>query len=119
MITATQHQSLIDECKTWYDHLASYSVKVKKMKSDLYFFAPGKTDHDTLLGVEHFHNQFHIQLINIHDLKRELKHHIHEANAHPTFGHRIPHHHIKEKLDALVTDLDMLEQEFNDFVSAN
>ncbi len=117
MITATQQKPLIDECRTLYHALAHHSKNIKNMKSELYFFAPGKTDHDTLVGVEHFHNQFHIQLINVHDLKHELKQHIHEAERFPNIGHRIPHHFIKEKIDTLIADLDKLEQDFHQFIT--
>ena len=116
MVTEAQHKSLIDECKQWYDVLASYRQKINGLKNELYYFAPGKTDHDTLLGIEHYHNQFHIQLINIHDLKHEIKHHITEAEHHPTFGHRIPHHYIKDKFDLLLSDLDKLEADFHEFI---
>ena len=118
MVTATQQQPLIDECKALYESLATYSKNIKKMKSELYFFAPGKTDHETLLGVEHFHNQFHIQLINIHDLKHELKHHISETERYPNIGHRIPHHNVKEKIDILIADLVKLEEEFHQFITS-
>lgn len=116
MVTETQNKEIIEECNAWYGILASYSEKLNKLKRELYFFAPGKTDHDVLLGVEHFHNQFHIQLINIHDLKHEIKYHVREAERYPRIGHRIPHHYIKDKLDLLVSDLDKLEAEFNQFI---
>lgn len=116
MYTETQHRSLIDECNQWLDVLASNREKLNGLKNELYYFAPGKTDHDVLLGIEHFHNQFHIQLINIHDLKHEIRYHVFEAEKHPTFGHRIPHHYIKEKLDKLLLDLDNLESEFHAFI---
>jgi len=117
MITEAQNKTLVDECKNWYDTLASYCKKINDLKRELYFFAPGKTERDILLGVEHFHNQFHIQLINIHDLKHEIKFHVHEAQRYPNIGHRIPHHYIKDKLDLLITDLDKLENEFHQFVN--
>ncbi|MBL0358051.1 MAG: hypothetical protein IPP72_14800 [Chitinophagaceae bacterium] len=116
MVTETQHRTLIDECKQWYDQLTAYRSKINTLKNELYYFAPGKTDQDTLIGIEHFHNQFHIQLINIHDLKHEIKHHVVEAERHPNFGHRIPHHYIKDKLDMLLGDLDKLEEDFHSFV---
>lgn len=118
MVTEAQHQTLIGECKEWYDHLVSYREKINGFKNELYYFAPGKTDENTRLGIEHFHNQFHIQLINIHDLKHEIKHHIKDANFHPNFGHRIPHHFIKEKVDMLIADLDKLEEDFHNFVQS-
>ncbi len=116
MVTAEQHRTLIDECQKWYEILANYREKLNKLKTELYFFAPGKTDHDVLAEIEHYHNQFHIQLINIHDLKHEIRHHIQEAERHPNFGHRIPHHHLKEKLDMLVADLEKLDQDFHQFI---
>ena len=118
MVTEEQHKAMIDECNKWYEVLAGYKDKINNFKSELYFFAPGKTDHDVLLGIEHYHNQFHIQLINIHDLKHEIKHHVQEADRHPNFGHKIPHHYIKEKLDLLLADFDKLDQEFHQFIKA-
>ena len=116
MLTETINRTLVDECKIWLTGLISYREKINNLKTELYFFAPGKTNHDVLEGIEHFHNQFHIQLINIHDLKHEIRHHIHEAERYPAIGHRIPHHYIKDKLDMLISDLDNLEQDFHQFI---
>ncbi len=117
MITEVQQRPLIDECNLWYKTLASYREKINNLKNALYFFAPGKNDNEVLLGIEHYHNQFHIQLINIHDLKHEIKYHINEAERYPNIGHRIPHHYIKDKLDLLVSDLDKLDQDFHQFIA--
>jgi len=116
MVTEAQHQTLLGECEEWYEQLVTYREKINSLKNELYYFAPGKTDEETRLGIEHFHNQFHIQLINVHDLKHEIKKHIREANHHPNFGHRIPHHFIKEKVDSLVRDIDQLETDFHHFI---
>ncbi|MBO9205295.1 MULTISPECIES: hypothetical protein [Niastella] len=37
--------------------------------------AGNQTNRDVLLEIEHLDNQFHIQLINIHDLKQAIKLH--------------------------------------------
>jgi ABC-type phosphate transport system auxiliary subunit len=37
--------------------------------------AGGEKDNDVLAEVEHYHNQFYIQQINIHDLKQAIKQH--------------------------------------------
>ena len=116
MLTETQYKTMLEECQAWHSVLVTYREKINHLKTELYYFAPGKTDHDVLTGIEHFHNQFHIQLINIHDLKHEIRQHIKEAERHPTFGNRIPHHYIKDKLDIQVADLDGLEQEFHQFI---
>lgn len=116
MVTEELNKVIVSECQEWYSILASHSEKINKLKKELYFFAPGKTDHDVQLGIEHFHNQIHIQLINIHDLKHEIKQEIKEAQRFPQIGHRIPHHFLKDKVDLLVKDLVELENEFNKFV---
>jgi len=116
MVTLEQHHQLIDECKEWVSNLKDLKDEIAVLRSELYAFAPGKTDHETLKGIEHFHNQFHIQSINIHDLKHEIKHHIQEAEHHPNFGHRIPHHNIKDKLDLFTKNFNELEEEFHQFI---
>ena len=117
MYTEAQHRTLMDECKQWYDVLASYRAKINQLNNELYAFTPGKTDHDVQVGIEHFHNQFHIQLVNIHDLKHGIRNYVNETEQHPTFAHRIPHHYMKEKFDLLIGGLDKLEQEFHDFIN--
>lgn len=117
MVIEELNKVIVGECQEWYSTLASYSEKINRLKRELYFFAPGKTDHDTQLGIEHYHNQIHIQLINIHDLKHEIKLQIREAQRFPQIGHRIPHHFLKDKLDLLVADLDTLEAGFHAFVN--
>lgn len=113
-----QHKALISECNTWYDELASYREKLNTLKTELYFFAPGKTDKEVLIGIEHYHNQFHIQLINIHDLKHEIRNYVIETEKHPNFSHKIPHHYLKEKLDLLLSDLDKLAIDFHTFIKS-
>lgn len=117
MLTATQHQELLEEAHQWIDVLKSYASSIHDLRSQLYKWAAGKTDHDTLLQIEHFHNQFHIQLINIHDLKHSIRHHIKEANLNPQFGHRIPHLRTEEAYKTLLSDLDQLKADFQQFIS--
>ncbi len=116
MLTETQNQTIVEECKQWLSELVSYREKINNLKTELYFFAPGKTDKDVLKGIEHFHNQFHIQLINIHDLKHEIRDHIREAERYPAIGHRVEHHYDKDKLVSLLSELDNLETEFHQFI---
>jgi hypothetical protein len=116
MITEIQYKQMIEECNDWYKLLATHRENINKLKTELYFFAPGKTDHDVLEQIEHFHNLFHIELINIHDLKHEIRFHVLEAERHPNFGHRIPHHNLKEKLDKLIAMLEQLEKDFHVFL---
>lgn len=99
MVTASQNESIIEVCRHWQEQLALYREKLDKLKTALYLFAPGKTDNTVLTKIEHFYNQFHIQIINIDDLKHEIRNNLHEAEKYPNIGHRIPHHYTKEKVD--------------------
>lgn len=118
MTTESVNQSRLEECKGWYDNLVNYREKLNQWKSELYYFAPGKSNQEVKIGIDHFHNQFHIQLINVHDLKHEIRNHIH-SEEHPhddTIGKE--HNALKEKYDFMVSYLDKLEQEFHAFINA-
>jgi hypothetical protein len=118
MVTVTELAQLKNECENWRENLRHYRQDLNNLKTSLYEKAAGKTDHDFLKEVEHYHNQFHIQQINIHDLKHTIKHHIAEAEHHPNFGHRIPHHNIELQYKNLITDLDKLMSDYNNFISS-
>ena len=104
------------ECNTWRDALRAFRDEFTQDKSKLQQLASRSLSKEDLTEVEHYHNQFHIQLINIHNIKHEIKFHLREAERHPNFGHRIPHHNIKGKYDMLINDLDRLEDEFHTFI---
>ena len=116
MVTTTDHQALLAECQQWRDDLRHYREDLNQLRNQLYSAAAGKTDKEFLKEVEHYHNQFHIQSINIHDLKHSIKHHITDANHHPNFGHRIPHHKLDEQFKILTHQLDLLKQDFRNFL---
>ena len=107
---------LTGECNSWRENLRQYRDEFSKDKIKLQDAVSSPLSKEQLQDVEHLHNQFHIQLINIHDLKHEIKYHLKEAERHPNFGHRIPHHYIKEKVDLLLNDLDKLEDDFHTFI---
>lgn len=117
MVTAADHQALLAECGQWLENLRQHREELVHLRNDLYTAAAGKTDHEFLKEVEHYHNQFHIQLINVHDLKHTIKHHIADAEHHPNFGHRIPHHQIELQYKQLIEDLDKLSSDFKNFLA--
>jgi hypothetical protein len=118
MLTETQHQQLLDEAKKWIDHLASYVEDINESKNKFYKWAAGKSDHDTLVQIEHYHNQFHIQLINLHDIKHEIRLHMKSVNLHPDADHSLEHQKLEEEYEFLVHDLDKLKADFAAFISA-
>ncbi len=83
-----------------------------------------QTGKDQLLELEHFDNQFHIQLINIHDLKQEIKQHerlmAFEASQSDSYSKEV---FVKQErlLDCflvLENGLQQLRSDFRDFVNS-
>lgn len=66
---------LAGECNTWREVLRHYRDEFTQDKFRLQQVASKPLSKDQLQQVEHLHNQFHIQLINIHDLKQAIKGH--------------------------------------------
>lgn len=116
MVTPEETKALLEECEQWRQKLRDAREEVNAMKNELLPAAEGQTEQEYLQQVEHFQNQFHIQLINIHDLKHEIKHHVADTEHHPNFGHKIPHHQLEEKLNTLLEDIHNLRVEFHQFI---
>ncbi len=78
---------------------------------------------ERLQDVEHLHNQFHIQLINIHDLKQAIKAHDRKinfekvafnGNANEDSLQR--HETLMTEFKLLIKELNKLRTEFEDFL---
>lgn len=117
MLTETKHQPLLDEAKQWIDHLATYGESINEMKGKFYKWAAGKTDHDVLVQIEHFHNQFHIQLINLHDLKHSMRQYMKQLSQIPELDYSMLHQKLDDQYKFLIHELDQLQAEFKAFVS--
>ena len=83
--------------------------------------AARQTDKDILCEVEHLDNQLHIQLINIHDLRKAIKNHekaIHSVTAITAIEDpSAEHEQLFENYQAQINTLQQLHQEFDDFLS--
>ena len=117
MLTETHHQPLLTEAKQWLDHLRTYVSNINEEKNKLYKWAAGKSDHDVLIQIEHFHNQFHIQLINLHDIKHDIRQHTREVNAMPDSDQSEKHMELMDQYNYLIKDLDQLCSEFAAFTA--
>ena len=117
MLTETQPQQLLEEAKKWIEQLASYVESINEMKTKFYKWAAGKTDHDVLVQIEHYHNQFHIQLINLHDLKHSIKAHMKVVNFITDSNHSDQHQQLEEQHNFLIHDLDQLKTDFTAFTA--
>jgi hypothetical protein len=66
---------LSGECNTWRERLRQLRDEFSQDKVQLQQVANQTLSKDQLRDVEHLHNQFHIQLINIRNLKQSVKAH--------------------------------------------
>ncbi len=71
---------LTGECNVWREKLRNYRDEFTNDEAKLRQVAGLSLSKEQLQDVEHLHNQFHIQLINIHDLKQTIKAHDRKMN---------------------------------------
>lgn len=71
----TDLSQLSAECTEWRQILRNYKEEFQECKNVLQQICRNNLSKEYLPEVEHYHNQFHIQLINIHDLKQSIKGH--------------------------------------------
>ncbi len=123
MVTVDISQ-LTAECNTWREALRSGREEFNNDKSRLQMAATQNLSKENLKQVEHLHNQFHIQLINIHDLKQSIKAHDRKvqfeasANAGQVYEETLEEHEsLNDEFENLQQTLKDLREEFNDFLS--
>jgi hypothetical protein len=71
----TDISQLSAECSEWRQILRNYRQEFHQYEKALQETCKHTLDRKELLDVEHFQNQFDIQLKNIHDLKLQIKNH--------------------------------------------
>jgi len=118
----TDIPQLSRECNDWREALRSYREQFNSCKSELQQIAGHPLSKDLLPDVERYHNQFHIQLINIHDLKHAIKSHdrrLHfEASAHEgqiAEETLADHESLFDQFVSLENTLKELANEFEEF----
>jgi hypothetical protein len=116
---------LIAECNDWRDALRRHRDEFVREKEELQQICSRQLSKDQLREVEHLHNQFHIQLINIHDLRHAIKAHSrmidYEMNVYngrlreeTVAGHEM----LFDQYQSLDLTLQELRIEFNRFISS-
>jgi polyhydroxyalkanoate synthesis regulator phasin len=113
---------LIEDCNVKREVLANHREKINVLQKELLKFAAKSLPKEDLTDLEHYQNQFHIQLINIHDLKHDFKlflHHLKSA-AHLQEGLSdetvSQHQELISHFNTLENLLNDLENNFSDFV---
>jgi len=69
----TDISQLSQECNQWIEQLHSYRDELNQLNQQLQNTATRPLTREDLTELEHFQNQFQIQLINVHDVKLEAK----------------------------------------------
>ena len=122
MVTVDISQ-LSGECNTWRDSLRSCRDDLNQLKKQLQQTAAQNLTRDQLHDVEHYHNQFHIQLINVHDLKQSIKAHDRRVQFETTANSGqiaedtiAEHERLFEEFQSLDSTIKNLREEFGEFI---
>jgi hypothetical protein len=114
---------LTQECNTWRENLRQYRDEFTRDESRLQQATRQTLSKDQLQDVEHLHNQFHIQLINIHDLKQSIKVHDRKMNfekvafnGYVNEDSLARHESLLEEYQSLEQTLLELREEFEGFL---
>lgn len=120
----TDVSQLTTECNDWLQILRNYREEFQTSKRSLQEICRKDLSKNQLLDVEHFDNQFHIQLINIHDLKQAIKVHDRKMNFEmaafngsaneDTLGR---HESLSDEYHSLEQRLQDLSSEFKEFLN--
>ena len=119
----TDISQLSTECQEWRQILRNYRQEFQLSKKSLQEICRKTLSKDQLVNVEHFDNQFHIQLINIHDLKQSIKSHERKIDFETSNGDVSEdtykaHEEILNDFLMLENSLQELRSEFGNFISA-
>jgi len=109
MVT-TDTTQLNRECNSWRENLRSYRNELGQLRDQLTEMARNQNDKEVLTEVEHYHNQFYIQQINIHDLKQAIK--THDRKLQLETG--LSENHLSSDI---FTEHEQLHQQFTDLES--
>ena len=114
---------LTTECNGWREKLRQYREEFTRDEAKLQQVARQALDKDQLQDVEHLHNQFHIQLININDLKQSIKAHDRKMNFERVAFNGFVNEDSLSRHESLLEEVQLLEQtlldlraEFNTFL---
>jgi chromosome segregation ATPase len=119
----TDITQLSKECNEWRERLHSYRDEFNQLQRKLQHAAFKSLSKDQLTDLEHYQNQLHIQLINIHDLKQLVKNHdrriqfeVSGSNGHISDDTIVQHEHLYEDYQSLEHTLGDLRNDFHDFI---
>ena len=120
----TDISQLSAECAEWRQILRNYREELQDYKKALQDSCRKTLSKDQLFEVEHFDNQFHIQLINIHDLKQSIKTHERKIQHETSVGSNASdatfayHEDLLDQFLLQENTLQQLREDFKNFINA-
>lgn len=114
----TEISQLSAECTDWRQILRNYREEFQSCEKALLEMCRKSLTKDHLTQVEHFQNQFDIQLKNIHDLKQIIKIHDRKVQL-ETSGEEVytEHENLLNEFLSLENTLQDLREEFKNFIN--
>jgi len=114
----TEISQLSAECTEWRQILRNYRDEFHDCEKALLEMCKRSLTKDHLTQVEHFQNQFDIQLKNIHDLKQTIKTHDRKVQL-ETSGEEVyvEHENLLGEFLALENTLQELREDFKNFIN--
>ena len=119
----TDISQLCAEAADWHQILRNYRDEFTDCKKSLQEICRKDLSKGQLHEVEHFDNQFHIQLINIHDVKQQIKIHERRINQNLSQSDQLPdevfteHERLLDEFLSLENRLQELRNDFRLFVN--
>ncbi len=121
-MVSTDTTQLNRECNSWRDNLRSYRNELGLLRDKLQEVARNQSDKELLTEVEHYHNQFYIQQINIHDLKQSIKTHDRKLQLENSLSENhlstdifSEHEQLHQQYNALEHTINELKLDFRNF----
>ena len=117
-MVSTDVSQLSAECTEWRQILRNYREEFQNCEKALLEMCKKSLTKDHLTQVEHFQNQFDIQLKNIHDLKQTIKSHERKVQLEMA-GEDVyaTHEHLLNNFLNLESTLQELREEFKNFIN--
>lgn len=114
---------LTRECNHWRETLRSYREEFSHFRNDLVEAGRQSLSRNQLQDVEHYQNQFEIQLVNINHLKHSIKTHdrkaqfeMEDASGNISKETLDEHEVLFDQYNSLESTLQDLRQEFHQFL---
>lgn len=117
-MVSTDISQLAAECTDWRQILRNYRDEFHNCEKALTESCKQSLTKDHLTQVEHFQNQFDIQLRNIHDLKQTIKTHERKVQQDAS-GDEVyaEHEHLLNEFLSLESTLQELRDEFRNYIN--